>query len=448
MKRQLTASPFASPVLKQPCTKRLDHDDEDGDQDGSVSLEGSDSEELAQPLRLADLQTETYDFTNVTSTGCTAYFSNFGLEEPQGHHPLHSTAYKWLPTSHSTAVTSQGAPSANWLSLPGASQTNLACVDSGVAASSVFNGTTGASTNDLGATKSSGNLQQSLQSSGKEDDPTGEDSDACTSDIRDVHLTARPQYGQQVAHTKRRQPNLPTINEDEAPCPAEAEERIFSEGSSSKVMPSQADSGVMSSPEVRTENVPSQTLSSAKTPEIKSELHLPTPLTFVPAGAKLFPSGPSLHPTSPRMDTCTNRLPQSTLTALLRTTPSRYTTASAVDDTVYTNLGKFTSKRVFHSAVLPSRLKLHMTPSPNSLTSYTGRTYRERSGLSTPSRYCGVQTSNSGYQAYPTFAEEVIRKKESLKAQLQFSSKLVQVHPRPNTILQWLALFPGNGLGM
>ncbi len=434
MKRQLTVSPFASPVLKQPRTKRPEEDEEDGESNGDSGE--SDSEELAQPLSLADLQTETYDLTGVTSTGCTGYFTNFGLEEQRSLQPLHSTAYKWLPPSHTAIITSHPVPtssgvlSTNWLSIPGMSQTNSACIDSGVAASSEFNGTTGASANDLGAMRSSGSFQLLLQSSGKEDEPVGQASDpqVVTSSARiDPHLTPKLQCSQQFAHTKRKQPNLPTIDEDDV------QARVPSDlGRSSKqLMPSQADSGVVASPDVHRENIPAQPQPTERTPEFKSHSPLSTPVAvnqaLLSAGARLSPVGPTPYSTSPYLHVCTNRLPQSSMATMLRTTPSRYATSAtgtAFPFGTYGNQGKFTSKSIFRSTVLPSRLKLHTTPStlssPNSLPLSVGGGTGERTHLHTPSRYCGVGLSRHGYSA---FAEEVIHKKESLKAQLQFSSK-------------------------
>ncbi len=414
MKRQLAASPFASPVLKQPRTKRSEQDEEDSEKDRRTRHSDSDSEEeLAQPLSLADLQTETYDLTSVTSTGCTGFFTNFGLEDQPSQQPLHSTAYKWLPNS-STAMPSLGYPgpsgafSTNWLSMPGgATQTHSAYVDSGVAASSEFNGTTTASSNELGGMKLSGSLQQSLQASGKEEEVCGQELDSkCTTGIGDVHHTPKSQTSWQLAHTRRRQPNLPTINEDEIQSRPEAGTRIPCGGATPKTVPIQADSGVMFSPEVHTDSALLQPLSMGNTPQFLGT-----------AGTKLSPSIPKPHPTSPYQHICTSRLPQSGLVALPRTTPSRYTSAAS-GGVAYGSHGKFTNKSIFRNTVLPSRLKLHM--SPGSLPLHFGRTNVD---ISTPSRYCGVRVTNSRHTGYSTFAEEVIRRKESLKAQLQFGSK-------------------------
>ena len=198
LKRQLVASPFASPVLKQPCTKRLDILEEDsthspppnhhphspnyrdipGDESNSESS-------IPQPLSLADLRTETYELTSITPTTCTSDFAQFGLDDPTenamtagnaGPHPLHSTAAghmtvmssipaHWNPPIHSTMVDShckvQGsshltAKPIPQVSLPlvgglsriqshshstanGASEQSRIIADSGVAASGEFN---------------------------------------------------------------------------------------------------------------------------------------------------------------------------------------------------------------------------------------------------------------------------------------------------------------------
>lgn len=126
MKRQLAPSPFASPVLKHPCTTR--HDTEDTDPapppppsteahstsspppsphhtlHSPSSLTETSDDEVAEPLSVADLYTVTSDLTGVTSTACTCYLNALCLEDseagdtlgvgPDGRmpHPLHSTA--------------------------------------------------------------------------------------------------------------------------------------------------------------------------------------------------------------------------------------------------------------------------------------------------------------------------------------------------------------------
>ena len=140
LKRQLVASPFASPVLKQPCTKRLDILEEDSTHapppnhrhhhppshnHRDIPNNESDSKSsIPQPVSLADLGTETYELTSITPTTCTSDFAQFGLDDPTENatraendrpHPLHSTAAghmtmmssipaHWNPPIHSTMM--------------------------------------------------------------------------------------------------------------------------------------------------------------------------------------------------------------------------------------------------------------------------------------------------------------------------------------------------------
>lgn len=125
-KRQLAPSPFASPVLKHPCTVRDDqttpHATPTPQSKSPASLRSSmagisslgvssltevtEDESLAQPLCLADLCTQTSDLTSVTATTCTGYFNELCLEDSERElmgtssgtelnrpHPLHSTAH-------------------------------------------------------------------------------------------------------------------------------------------------------------------------------------------------------------------------------------------------------------------------------------------------------------------------------------------------------------------
>lgn len=116
MKRQLAPSPFASPVLKHPCTVRDDEVTppvptfEESPATPCTSSIGvssltevTEESRQAQPLCLADLQSS--ELTGITSTTCTSYFNKMCLEDSEreitgissinGHrlHPLHSTAH-------------------------------------------------------------------------------------------------------------------------------------------------------------------------------------------------------------------------------------------------------------------------------------------------------------------------------------------------------------------
>ena len=115
MKRQLAPSPFASPVLKHPCTVRDDEAtppaatlEESRAMPCTSSIgvgslaEVTEDSKQAQPLCLADLCTQTSDLTGITSTTCTGFFNEMCLEDSitgigstNGHrlHPLHSTAH-------------------------------------------------------------------------------------------------------------------------------------------------------------------------------------------------------------------------------------------------------------------------------------------------------------------------------------------------------------------
>ncbi len=170
-KRQLIASPFASPVLKHPCTSRSDIDPEPLSHDNchavitgepirteEPSSDHDSSQELAEPLSLDDLRTETFDLTNITSTSCTGFFTNLGLDdnsqaamETQSHthnHRSNSPIQPWAPhhpKAHSTMVNSQikfNDPTTSNASeqpkgislIPTVSPSNTMGVDSGVTA--------------------------------------------------------------------------------------------------------------------------------------------------------------------------------------------------------------------------------------------------------------------------------------------------------------------------
>ena len=177
LKRQLVTSPFSSPLLKQPCTQRSLTEEGEEEEGGS----GSETD-LPQSLCLEDLRSETYEFTDVTSTTCTSYFTNLGLhdnEEVQPcddsdylfftPHPIHATAGgtaaismqpPWQPPAHSTMM--QQPPSRHdWGDRGGRGVVgqsilpSFICGDSGVAASSSYSGLTGHTNEFLGLAKSS-----------------------------------------------------------------------------------------------------------------------------------------------------------------------------------------------------------------------------------------------------------------------------------------------------
>lgn len=163
MKRQLAPSPFASPVLKHPCTARSDETDSPArphsppvtpptcpspssctsPSDSSLS----DEDAPPMPLSLADLRTQTSDLTSVTSTACTGYFNAMCLEDDSERditgmdsnirlHPLHSTAAHLGPTHFS-----------NWLQTPVHFAKSESQADSGVGGSTEFTAENGSHKN-------------------------------------------------------------------------------------------------------------------------------------------------------------------------------------------------------------------------------------------------------------------------------------------------------------
>ncbi len=156
-KRQLIASPFASPVLKHPCTSRSDftdpkllsHDHDEGKKSSDDEQLGDNlSQELPEPLSLEDLRTESLDLTNITATSCTGFFTNLGITdhsqvpmETQGHTHLRRPNVMAQPKAHSTMVDSQlklnyqnqnlSHQTPAWLSaIPAVSHSNTAGTDS------------------------------------------------------------------------------------------------------------------------------------------------------------------------------------------------------------------------------------------------------------------------------------------------------------------------------
>lgn len=112
------------------------------------------SENLPQPLTMADLQTSEDDFTSVTSvTACTSYFTQLATED--GHtleerHPLHSTvAIPPNSTLNPLIATTETLHEAARLRLPSLREfsrinaPSMNITDSGVAASSDFYPPTG-----------------------------------------------------------------------------------------------------------------------------------------------------------------------------------------------------------------------------------------------------------------------------------------------------------------
>ena len=426
MKRQLTASPLASPVLKQPCKTRRDTEPEDDLETGD-----EDSGELAQPLSLADLKTETYDFTSITATTCTSYFTNLGIDDVESKLlPLHSTAatsaYNFHPPACSTMLSSQRVPTTT-AGIQLMTTQGPSCVDSGVAASSEFNATSGVSlTNELGITKSSSNSQ--LSNTNK-DEQSKSDSNAEASDSGSQKQTAKftSLGGQSTVISKCKHPELPTIQEGMMDVQARTTPPYRAPST-----PSEVDSGLASPLEgiqalngLRHVSDPLRADCRSVTPHHGLSPQLKC--TPDPLGSKL----PSSKPSSLLGVHC-NTAGYGTFTSL-HTTPSRYsattsTTAMGLGSGhTLTHQGKFTSKAIFPRSVLPSRLKLHtpLTPTlslPGSTSYNSSTTTNSRANANirlTPTRYSGVRHRSS----FTRLTEEVLRKKEMLKSKLQFNSK-------------------------
>ena len=441
MKRQLAVSPFASPVLKQPCTQRADMEDCNSNSDPC------ETEDLAQPLSLSDLKTETYDFTNITATTCTSYFTQIGLEDDESRHPLHSTATnsRWQPPVHSTMVDPQRQLGA--ASLPtvhGVSQipSSTWAADSGVAASAEFNATSAqsltSSSNELGITRSSSNpfmLQANKEELHAQPRPD-KNSETATSQTQNGTQDYKPREKRtnswmlSTAHPKSKHPNLPTIREGQTQTDVPAR----SEGTENNV-PCESDSGLVTSPD---ETYSRHTI---------TDLHRPgtcVPTSaYVPVGGGLT-SGYS-HPTGLKLQspifphttkfcydstTCGCSTPT---TSLLQYTPSRYTTAFPFKSGLVPHQTKFPT--VFQNGILPSRPKISTTPIPSlpSALPQPENSFGVGGGGSLSSVYHTPPSRDSGLRgrggslgdktSFAGFTREVLRKKASLKSRLQFSSE-------------------------
>lgn len=177
-KRQLIASPFASPVFKQHRTSPPDVNSEPSSphnikgtnchdvtneklvETNQSKYELLDSEDSGkEPLSLGDLRTETLDLTSITATSCTGHFTNLGLDDPshiameiQGHTHFNvnsgeSPCRQWpqhYPKAHSTMVDSQlklttAFPASNLSettsgisNIPVVSHSSVTCLDSAI----------------------------------------------------------------------------------------------------------------------------------------------------------------------------------------------------------------------------------------------------------------------------------------------------------------------------
>ena len=328
--------------------------DRDGEGGGGVGGGSESSDDLPQPISLADLQTFEEDATSLTRvTSCTGYLTQLVTTDDDGDsqmaatlggQPLHSTVAPqdstWNPLT--TDPLHQGAPRFRLPSIREISRINgplaHSATDSGVAvASSDFNQPPGASlTNSGGA--GGGEINTGT--------PKHPESNNGEKEV-DSGLVPSPDH----AHT-----------EEEIP----------------------REMGGVTRPGLRPLNVPPS-----------------TPFT----------------------------LPQST-----SVTPSRYSTIQMYRNRLgmplaVTQKSIFTNHRpIFCSShsLLPSQLRLTPTQSSSSSSPRSGVTACDRAAARTPSKTGFYYESLAG-RTSPVFPEEVIRKKASLKAQLQFYSESMDI---------------------
>ena len=352
--------------------------------DGSESSEG-----LPQPLSLADLQTETYedDLTSVTGvTTCTSYLTQLTTDTTDSHmvnerQPLHSTVA--IPNSMWNPLTSlephQGAPlmddnaryrlpSITEISRINAPSMNV--TDSGVAASSYFNQPTG------------GSLTQLTHSGG----------------IGVLNST-------NIAPTANQENEKPRENQQMGCDSRKSDCHVV--GHQSGGLRTEVDSGLVASPD------PEQGEGEFR---VTGQAAPRQPLDMLSTSPGKF------HSSIP---------PRTTATI----TPSRYSGINLYRNRLgvplaVTQKSIFGNNRTFlRGNVLPSQLKLASGlpfPFPNTSPSLSGRTR----SCHTPSRQTGSSnwlgrslTGQKGVSHSPIFPDEVIKKKETLKARLQFYSK-------------------------
>ena len=393
-------SPFASPVLKHPCLSHPDDtEEEEGEgEDHSVQVSSTeeDSEEIAQPLSLADLKTQTEDdLTDITpaTTTCTSYFTHLGLEEGELKLAASAAALQsWQPPIHSTMLDSQRPkPNAAQIDLPSirfvppqqsfpATSAGSLVADSGVAASNDFNTTSAftCSSNDLILTKSTSSSQPTADTS------TSMETAAKLSSPQGAYL----KIGRHTDH--------PTVQGIPARTRADY------------------DSGLVFSPEGATfGKTASQEHFIEEYPAALVPLRL-APLTPHAVGAYTRSSTPRYRGSTPRA------------------TPSRLNTELSGYPS------RLSSRAVFPgSSVLPSRLKLSSSVSPSHRATYGpvlegGALYGNPGSLATanystpPSRYSRLRLTQrllGSKTSLANLTDEVLRKKESLKARLQLNSK-------------------------
>ena len=339
--------------------------------------ENEGSEDLPQPLTMADLQTFEDDLTSVTGvTTCTSYFNQLATDDGDSHttnerQPLHSTVA--IPNSawNPSIATVEPQVGAAYLRLPSIREISrinapsMSVTDSGVAASSDFNQPTGGSLTQL--TNIGGAGRGALHSINH------------------------------VAPTDLEHEKLPE-NKQMEKVPSEIEKGQI--GHRSRLGDGCVDSGLVASPDqVRESDGGPREMGGVSTARQPLNEH------FTPRGNRLHSNLPT-HSTS--------------------ITPSRYSTIRnrLGVPLAFTQKSVFANNRAFlRGNILPSHLKL--TPalplsSPGLPSHRVSSTPTRHTGSS--NWFGGLLTAQNGLTS-PIFPEEVVRKKEALKARLQFCSE-------------------------
>ena len=405
----MVATPSPQVVVKGPDTAHARQREEEEERDeGMEEEEGREeegattrdmSEEIPQPLSLADLQTETYDLTSITAaTTCTSYFTQLVTEDGDSNvlherHPLHSTVANpnslWNPSTvldpHKGPQFAEATAGLHMLpSIREISRINapsMNATDSGVA-------TSGTSLSRLTGNDGMG-TNVTRQPNMEEERQVKEEEEGKVSSEGSGGLQRRRLESHSLASCSR----LPSI--------AEGECKMEEEGGRRQGGRSGVDSGLVFSPE--------QDLGqgSLRRQEVVSKLPLTKPPT---------PVGP------PR--SCSPYTHTKTPSRCCLMQPCRGRMGGPL--TINSKSG-FTSRAILHTNVLPSQVRLPST-SPLSLPCSLGLSVRGKSSASnTPNRYTGSSNWFGGYvtcqSGLTSMPEEVLRKKEMLKAKLHLCSK-------------------------
>ena len=336
------------------------------------------SEDLPQPLSVADLQTYEDDLTSVTGvTTCTSYFTQLATDDVDSHtanerQPLHSTVAvpnsTWNPSIAATVEPHQGAAHLRLPSIREISRINapslMSITDSGVAASSDFNQPTGGSLTNIGGTGGGAITHTATTDQEHGEPPQNKQLEKTTSEIQNSKIGRRSRLaGGCMDSGLDASPDQDLRDGDDKGSPREV-------GGASTAR---------------------QPLDKHSTPSggTRVDLH--------------FPAHSSTSITPSRYSTIRNRLG----------VPLAFTQKS-----VFAN-----NRSLLRGNILPSQLKL---TSALPLSSPALPSYR---ASSTPTRHTGSSNWLGGLLTAknsltsPIFPEEVVRKKETLKARLQFCSE-------------------------